>query len=208
MRAVFLDMGSRMYGDSIFLDLGGFTVLIDGGHPGDFSSLPRMVEAGTLTAKFALVSDPALRWPESGDTDAVELGEMGRQLLDVLGEELPDPALDRDGFDAALDVARDLKTRYRDMIATLKQRGTKIVRYQTDPIKPITDALKGRGVKIVGPPRSRANVTRCGRGFAMRSRRMRRRAWRIFICASCSATRVTVPTRSTHPIAPRVRSTI
>jgi hypothetical protein len=123
-------------------------LIVTHSHDDHVGCLPRMVEAGTLTAKFALVSDPALRWPENGATDAAELGDMGRQLLDVLGEELPDPALDRDGFDAALDVARELKTRYRDMIATLKQRGTKIVRYQTDPIKPITDALKGRGVKF------------------------------------------------------------
>lgn len=185
MRAVFLDMGSKMYGDCIYLDLDGFTILIDGGHPEDFAGgaaipaqlkritgqakiqvdllvvthshddhvgcLPRMVEAGVLTAKFALVSDPAHRWSDITDADATELGETGRQLLDVLGEELPNPALDRDGFDQALDVARDLKTRYRQMLTALKQQGTKVVRYQTDPLKPITDALKGRGVKILGP---------------------------------------------------------
>src|SRR5687768_10850693 len=121
MRAVFLDMGSRMYGDCVFIDLDGFTILIDGGHPQDFSSganvpaqlkritgnakinvdllvvthshddhvgcLPRMVEENLLSTKFALVSDPAHRWPADGDHDAVDLGPNGRPLLDVLGEE-------------------------------------------------------------------------------------------------------------------------
>ena len=58
----------------------------------------------------------------------------------MLGEELPSPAKGRDGFNEALDVARDLKTRYRQMITALKQKGTKVVRYQTDPLKPITEA--------------------------------------------------------------------
>jgi beta-lactamase superfamily II metal-dependent hydrolase len=184
MRAVFLDMGAKMYGDCIFLDLDGFTILIDGGHPQDFAAganvpsqlkqltgkprvevdllvvththddhvgcLPHMVEAGALTARYALVSDPDHRWT-NGDTDGADLGETARALLDVLGEELPDPARDRDGFNQLLDAARDLKTRYRDMIASLKTKGTKVVRYQTDALKPISDLLRPRGVRVLGP---------------------------------------------------------
>ncbi len=40
MKLAVFDMGSQIYGDSIFIENGGVKVLVDGGHPGDYDGQP------------------------------------------------------------------------------------------------------------------------------------------------------------------------
>src|SRR5688572_7969766 len=182
-------MGDVEYGDCIFVDLDGFKMLIDGGHPGDFEGgakirnqlkklttepfqvdllvvthshndhigcLPEMIKNNKLKARFALVSDPDNRWGKPGGQDPLELDARARSVLDVLGEELPPP--DSPNFEAAVDAGVTLEKRYRDMIEGLKNANTKVVRYRTDPQKPITDLLKGKGVEILGPTKKHLTI--------------------------------------------------
>jgi len=184
-----LEMGDAEYGDCIFVDLNGFKMLIDGGHPGDFEGgakirnqlkkltpepfevdllvvthshndhigcLPEMVKNKKLKAKFALVSDPDNRWGKPGGQDTLELDARARTVLDLLGEELPPP--DSPNFEAAVDAGVTLEKRYRDMIEALKDANTKVVRYRTDPQKPVTDLLKGKGVEILGPTKKHLTI--------------------------------------------------
>lgn len=55
MRLAMLDMGKDMYGDCLFLDIDGFTVLIDGGHAGDIDAggadIPGQLKRLTKKAK-------------------------------------------------------------------------------------------------------------------------------------------------------------
>ena len=54
MKIAALDMGREMYGDCLYLDLDGYKVLIDGGHPGDYgggADIPAQLER--LTGKAA-----------------------------------------------------------------------------------------------------------------------------------------------------------
>jgi beta-lactamase superfamily II metal-dependent hydrolase len=184
-----LDMGDVEYGDCIYLEVNGLTMLIDGAHPGDFDKganirsqlkklrkepfevdllvvthshndhigcLPEMIKNKKLKAKFALVSDPDHRWGKPGGQDALGLDAQARSVLDVLGEELPPP--DSPNFAAAVDAGVTLEKRYRDMIEALKNANTKVVRYRTDPLKPITDLLKGKGVEILGPTKKHLEI--------------------------------------------------
>ncbi len=184
-----LEMGDVEFGDCIFVDLDGFKMLIDGGHPGDFDKnanirnqlkkltaepfsvdllvvthshndhigcLPEMIKNNKLKAKFALVSDPDNRWGKPGGQDALGLDARARSVLDVLGEELPPP--DSPNFAAAVDAGATLEKRYRDMIEGLENANTKVVRYRTDPLKPITDLLKGKGVEILGPTKKHLGI--------------------------------------------------
>lgn len=198
MRVVVLDMGQEKYGDCVYLDLNGFTVLIDGGHPGDnkgganlpkqlkeitkkiftknsrrefdllvvthshtdhLGCLPELVADGVITAKMALVSDPDNRYgPESGQDAMIDaLPPVGRAVLDMIGEELPDPT-DPD-FASAVDAFLPVEPRYRAMMRKLEEDGTTVVRYMTDSLKPITDFIKPHGLKILGP--TRAHIELC-----------------------------------------------
>jgi beta-lactamase superfamily II metal-dependent hydrolase len=195
MRIAILDMGREIYGDCLYVDMKGFTVLIDGGHPGDYKGgadiplqlkkltnksrhkfqllvvthshndhlgcLPELVADGIIAAEMALVSDPDNRYGPSSDHDALidGLPPAGRAVLDLLGEELPDPT--DANFAEALDKIVPVEPRYRAMMKRLKADGTKVVRYMTDPLKPITDFITPHGLTILGP--TRAHIQLCAK---------------------------------------------
>jgi hypothetical protein len=189
MKLAVLEMGHEKYGDCLYLDLDGFTVLIDGGRPGDYQGganlprqlksitnksrwdldllvvthshndhvgcLPELVEAGDITAKMALVSDPDDRYGPPAEHDALTDGlpPSAQAVLDMIGEELPDPG--EADFDAMVDAMPPVQPRYRAMIKTL---GAGVVRYMTDPITRLNDFIRPHGLKVLGPTRAHINL--------------------------------------------------
>lgn len=201
-RYFLLDMGKEKYGDCILCLVGGKTILIDGGHEGDFDGqdgsdslpdqigkvlnatppydldllvvthchldhigcLPKMVEQRVITAKWALVADEKLGWGKrvtAPDTSVLPDSPTVARVVAALREE---PRADDFEDDAALDRflsdAAGLEQDYKDMLKTLDQRGTKIVRYGRDSTNALVSAFSGTGLKILGPTNEHLEICR------------------------------------------------
>ena len=135
-------------------------LVITHAHNDHIGCLPKMVAAGTINAKFALVADPDLGFPP-GYRDFVEgldaidpnAASAIQRAVAAISEEdhsfLPDEELD-----AFLDAASTLGVRYRDMLDALEAAGTRVFKWGTsDPVglQPIYQELQGTGFDIIGP---------------------------------------------------------
>ncbi len=124
-------------------------------HADHIGCLPALVARGDLRPDWALVADENLGFGRAAD-DAGGLGAPGvapvlRRLVAALREEsqagLGDPA----AMEQFLDDAAQLEPAYRRMLATLEQRGTRVVRYGRDDAAPLEEAFAPVGLKILGP---------------------------------------------------------
>jgi beta-lactamase superfamily II metal-dependent hydrolase len=130
-------------------------LIVSHAHEDHIGCLPHLVEKNLLVADFALVVDPFLGWGRSPD-DAPVAGpadERVRQLAAALREEIRTEGTDDRTLAEFLADAVTLESRYNDMLATLAQNGTKVIRHGRDNPKPLKDFLKtkGIGLNILGP---------------------------------------------------------
>jgi ribonuclease BN (tRNA processing enzyme) len=120
-------------------------------HNDHIGCLPKMVAAGTIRPKFAIVADPDLGFPPGyrDFIDGLQDLEPGaaaavQRAVAAISEEdhsfLPDAELD-----AFLDAASTLGARYRDMLDALEEAGTTVFKWgSTDPteLQPKSAAIK------------------------------------------------------------------
>jgi beta-lactamase superfamily II metal-dependent hydrolase len=189
LRIHLLDMGTEKYGDCFVCQLGSQTILIDGGHQGDykgqagFDSIPTQLEAilghaapfqidllvvthchldhiGCLPAlvanhdlnvTWALVADEKFGFGRSVDA----MPDRGRGPMDRLAAALREESRADVTDDAELERffqdAVTLESRYIAMLKTLKDQGTRIVRYGRDETKALERAFAAFGFEILGP---------------------------------------------------------
>lgn len=129
-------------------------------HNDHIGCLPKMVDAGTIRPKFALVADPDLGFPP-GYRDAIDglesldgpTATAVQRAVTALSEE--DHAFLSDTeLETFLDAVSTLGMRYRAMLSKLSRGGTKIFKWGVaDPaeLQPIYQALRGTGFDIIGP---------------------------------------------------------
>lgn len=201
-RYFLLDMGKTKFGDCLLCLVGGKTILIDGGHPGDIDGqpgtpslpdqigailgsarpykidllvvthahqdhigcLPRMVQDHVFNATMALVADERLGWgkPLHGpDTDALPASPIATRIVAGLREEAR-----ADDFESDAEVARfladaaELEPAYIQMLATLEERGTTVVRYGRDDTSALLAAFADIGLTILGPTDEHLEICR------------------------------------------------
>jgi hypothetical protein len=123
-------------------------------HSDHIGCLPALVREGLLRAEWALVADEMLGFgrPLDDGEDPVDLGasETARRLVAALREE--SRADDRsDALREFLSDAATLEPAYQEMLRTLEERGTRVVRYGRDDTAELVAAFASIGLKILGP---------------------------------------------------------
>ncbi len=190
-----LDMGREKYGDCVLCRFGSKTVLIDGGHLGDFDGgnnfpsipdqlrallgqtsplhvsllivthlhsdhvgcLPTMVQQGLLTAEWALVADENLGTGHpvhdagSNPLDASDIPPTVRRMVAALREESRADVTDATLLSRFFSDAETVEARYRRMLRTLEEQGTRVVRYGRDDYTELVADFADVGMRILGP---------------------------------------------------------
>ena len=127
-------------------------------HSDHIGCLPAAVDAGELTARFALVSDEKLGFGRLAEDAPRGPLTHGDRLAAALREEdhsrLPDEELA-----AFLEDAANLETRYGQMLSRLETDGAKVVRYGRDDHSIIETEFSAFGFKVLGPTKS--HLERC-----------------------------------------------
>ncbi len=166
-------------------------VVISHAHQDHIGCIPRMVQEGDLTPRWAFLIDPALGWgrvgvdslPLAGQFDidpALGWGRVGVDSLDAppagqldarvlklaaaLREHIRSGATERLDLTDFMTDAVTLEDRYETMIETMKDGGTRVVRFGRDSTTALTNAFQGVGFKILGP--TRAHLRACARLIA------------------------------------------
>lgn len=144
LRALLPDAGSPLKVDLL---------VVTHAHQDHIGCLPHLVAHGLLTADWALVADPQLGWGRAADDDigTPPVDARVQRVVAGLREELLSPATDDQTLARFLADAANLETRYTDMLATLENAGTKVVRVGRDEDAPLLQAFRGIGLEILGP---------------------------------------------------------
>lgn len=124
-------------------------------HSDHIGCLPKLVEDGTVTFKHALVADEKFGWgrdsQDHSDVDAMP-SDVQKILL-ALQEEPVDDASDEE-VEKLLEDASTLESKYKAMLASLKDAGVKIIRYGRDAaskVSALEHAFSDFGMKVLGP---------------------------------------------------------
>lgn len=185
-----LDMGRQIYGDCLLVQMGGKTILIDGGHPADFEGqegvqsipeqlgrllrrkppfkisllvvthchndhigcLPELVSNSVIEPEWALATDEKLGFGRAvGESSPLDsLSPEARSLVSALQEE-DHSAVDDGELARFLADAGKVEPRYKAMLSTLKQRGTRVVRHGRDDERELVRTFASVGLEILGP---------------------------------------------------------
>jgi beta-lactamase superfamily II metal-dependent hydrolase len=127
-------------------------------HLDHIGCLPKLVKDGIIECEQALVADEDLGFPAGGGSDALDAETA--MLVAALQEE-PQPDLRGPALDEFLADSASLADNYADMLETLKQNHTKIVRY-TGPnakINQIEQDFADFHLKVLGP--TNAHLKKC-----------------------------------------------
>src|SRR6478752_3692929 len=130
-------------------------------HSDHIGALPKLVGNNTITARWALVSDPDFGWPAAGQ-DALAGSDAAAAVAAGLREEVPDlTRMSDDDVASFLADAVSLEDNYRTMLATLKDAGCKVVRFQHDHAAQgrLVKAFAKTGVELLGPSRKALDAT-------------------------------------------------
>ena len=144
-------------------------VVISHAHQDHIGCIPRMVQEGDLTPRWALLIDPALGWGRV-DVDSLDAPPAGQadarvlKLAAALREHLRSGATERRDLTDFMTDAVTLEDRYERMIETLRDGGTRVVRFGRDSTTALTNAFESIGFKILGP--TRAHLRACARLIA------------------------------------------
>lgn len=127
-------------------------------HSDHIGCLPAAIDAGGLTARFALVSDEKLGFGRGSDDAPRGPLTPADRLAAALREEdhsrLPD-----DELESFLEDAANLETHYNQMLSELQANGTQLVRYGRDDHSVIEREFSAFGFKVLGP--TQAHLQRC-----------------------------------------------
>ncbi|MHB8877108.1 MAG: ComEC/Rec2 family competence protein [Myxococcaceae bacterium] len=131
-------------------------LVVSHAHDDHIGCLPEMVEKGLLSARWALVADPALGWgePDSAPDAAQPFSDSSYgALISALREEPRGTEVPSDAIRQLLADARLLRDRYEQMLETLEADGCKVVRYCTDEagLEELLAQFKRTGLRILGP---------------------------------------------------------
>ncbi|HKY45576.1 MAG TPA: MBL fold metallo-hydrolase [Pyrinomonadaceae bacterium] len=143
-------------------------VIISHAHQDHIGCIPRMVKEGVLRPKWALLIDPALGWGriniDEMDVSTRAYPDKVRQVAFAMREHprlRPEERINMADF--LLDGVT-LEERYETMIQTLKENGTKVVRFGRDSTTAITNAFENIGFTILGP--TKAHLRACAKLIA------------------------------------------
>ncbi len=123
-------------------------------HNDHIGCLPEMIDGGILTADWALVADPDLGWGNQIGENPIDSGktiEM-QTLFAALREEPMSVHASDDELSEFLLDSQTLRSRYADMLSSLEDAGTEVVRYiGGDETGDLLAEFDGTGMQILGP---------------------------------------------------------
>src|SRR5215207_2439601 len=91
-------------------------LIVSHSHSDHVGALPRLVRDNTITARWALISDPDFGWPDTG-ADALPASDTARAVAAGLREEVPDLSrMSDDDVATFLADAVNLEDTYRTML--------------------------------------------------------------------------------------------
>jgi beta-lactamase superfamily II metal-dependent hydrolase len=143
-------------------------LVITHAHLDHIGCLLKLVKSGIITAEWALVADEKLGWgrhqTHDGVLDSDTLSVEGRKLAAALREdEIPD-LRNEEAVRAFLDAALGLEPTYKEILKTLADSGTTIVRHGRDSTTALSEAFSAWGLKILGP--TKPHLTLCANAVA------------------------------------------
>jgi beta-lactamase superfamily II metal-dependent hydrolase len=142
-------------------------------HSDHIGCMPSVVKKG-LIADWALVADPNLGWGRAltEPVDSFDSADQPqRRVIAALREEIHTADEPREELSSFMDAAATLEPAYNDMLSTLEQQGTNVVRYvgPDDPdLQPLLQHFADLGLEILGP--SPAQLVECARAIRGRSK--------------------------------------
>lgn len=123
-------------------------------HADHIGALPQMVANGDLVPEWALVADEKLGFGRTSDgrgQDDYDAASYGAQRVVAALREEPQPDLSDSELDQFLEDAVTLEQRYKDMLQSLSDNGTRLFRYGRDKTTDLETQFASTGLKILGP---------------------------------------------------------
>ncbi|MBK9156429.1 MAG: MBL fold metallo-hydrolase [Chloracidobacterium sp.] len=136
-------------------------LIVSHAHQDHIGCLPKLVQNRTIDVGWALVADPAFGWGRSSTDSAAPRDDPSViNLVAALREEVQDTRdSNRASVERFLSDAAGLETRYKGMLETLRDSGTKVVCLGRDSQTALLTKFKPIGLKIVGPGED--HILRC-----------------------------------------------
>jgi beta-lactamase superfamily II metal-dependent hydrolase len=122
-------------------------------HQDHIGCLPFLVQHGMIAADWALVTDPGLGWGRSDQPDREVAPPDARAVPVIAGlrEEVLRESSDDQTIARFLADAASLEQNYTQMLSTMADNGTRVVRYGRDRTTQLSRAFRKIGLKVLGP---------------------------------------------------------
>lgn len=135
-------------------------LVVSHAHQDHVGCLPRLVREDALRADAALLVHPDLGFPVGQDAFS-DRPDVARRVAAALREEPLPPGTDAATLERFLEDAARLEDDYREMIASLRSAGTRVVQYdgRAQTVRTLEETFRKIGLKVLGP--SRAQMRSC-----------------------------------------------